>query len=379
VITDFGLASGPEAAQRTLQSGELGGTPDYMAPELWRGEKASVASDIYALGVILYELASGHRPQWPGVSWEERLTWEPPPVRPKWDRVLARCLDSDPGKRFHTADDVAQALAPSVRRRWLLEAAAVLVVVSWVAIHRIMIAPAQSVVLAMLPFESGHDTATVAESVFRETERQLSHLQGNTLTKLTVIPASKTQGRHVETTEKARSLLGATHVLRGSLEKEKERVILHAYLADLRTRVNAKEWKAEYAPAELRYVPVALAGMITETLHLPPLIAAATVNAAAKQDYWNGLYYLRRNFTVDTALALLERAVAADPDSPLTYAALAEAQQLKFFLTSQRWCTCCAPTKYGHVRLSRAQALCNHCPKLPCRQHKSGLHTWLTP
>jgi serine/threonine-protein kinase len=336
VITDFGLASGPEATQRTLQSGELGGTPDYMAPELWRGEKASVASDVYALGVILYELACGHRPQWPGVTWEERLTWKPPPVRPKWDRVLARCLDPDPGKRFHTADDVAQAFAPSVRRRWLLEAAAaaVLVVVSGVVIHRIMTVPGQSVVLAMLPFESGHDTATVAESVFHETERQLSHLQGNTLTKLTFVPASKTQGRHVDTTEKARSLLGATHVLRGSLERKKEKVVIHAYLADLRTRVNAKQWKAEYTPAELRYAPVALAGVVTETLRLPPLAGAATVNAAAKQDYWNGLYYLRRNFTVDTALALLERAVAADPDSPLTYAALAEAQQLKFFLTS---------------------------------------------
>ena len=53
VITDFGLASD------MTQSGEMGGTPRYMAPELWRGEKASKASDIYALGVVLYEMVAG--------------------------------------------------------------------------------------------------------------------------------------------------------------------------------------------------------------------------------------------------------------------------------------------------------------------------------
>src|SRR5262249_19008878 len=56
VITDFGLAQRTETTQQTIQSGPVGGTPDYMAPELWRGERASVASDIYALGVILYEM-----------------------------------------------------------------------------------------------------------------------------------------------------------------------------------------------------------------------------------------------------------------------------------------------------------------------------------
>ena len=338
VITDFGLASGPEAAQRTLQSGAAGGTPDYMAPELWKGAKASVASDVYALGVILYELACGRRPQWSELSWEERLTWKPSPVRPKWDRVLARCLDPDPAKRFRTAEEVAQALTPSARRRWLLEAAAaaLFAVVSGVVIQRIVTAPAESVVLAMLPFESGHETATVAASVFRETGGQLARLKGSNHTKLTVIPGSETQGRHVDTTEKARSLLGATHLLHVSLQREREKVILHAYLADLRTQVNAREWKAEYAPAELRYASVALAGLVTNTLRLPPLTITTTVNAAAKQDYWNGLYYLHRDSGIDTALSLLERAVAADPDTPLTYAALAEAQWSKYYQTNDK-------------------------------------------
>ncbi len=62
VITDFGMSRATEAAQSTLQSGPRGGTPDYMAPELLQGEKASVASDVYALGVMLHELVSGRKP-----------------------------------------------------------------------------------------------------------------------------------------------------------------------------------------------------------------------------------------------------------------------------------------------------------------------------
>jgi serine/threonine protein kinase len=59
VITDFGMARSVESAQPGMQSAPAGGTPDYMAPELWKGERATVASDTYALGVILSKLGSG--------------------------------------------------------------------------------------------------------------------------------------------------------------------------------------------------------------------------------------------------------------------------------------------------------------------------------
>ncbi len=143
VITDFGLAQGSDAPQRTVQSGELGGTPDYMAPELWRGEKASVASDIYALGVILHELASGRRPlvsaeTESAASWKERLSRKPSPANPKWDRILGRCLDPAPSRRFRGADEVARALAPSPIRRAVLTtvaAAAILGIASGVVTY----------------------------------------------------------------------------------------------------------------------------------------------------------------------------------------------------------------------------------------------------
>jgi tetratricopeptide (TPR) repeat protein len=142
----------------------------------------------------------------------------------------------------------------------------------------------------------------------------------------------------VHTAEKARTAFAATHVLHGSLERENGKVVLHALLTDVRSGGNAKDWKAEYAPGEVRYAGVALAGFVTGTLRLPPPAAAATVNPAAKQDYWAGQWYLRQNSTLDAAVPLLERAVAADPDSPLTYAGLAEAQWFEYRLTrEQAW------------------------------------------
>src|SRR5262249_49346239 len=132
------------------------------------------------------------------------------------------------------------------------------------------------------------------------------------------------------------AMLGATHALRGRIEKEGDRATLIAILTDARSHVDVKQWKASYSAGEERYAPVALAGMVTGAFHLTPPAVAATVNAAARQDYAAGLAYRRRDSSIPAALAAFERAVAADPDSPLTHAGLAEAQWFKYFLTKDR-------------------------------------------
>jgi serine/threonine protein kinase/Flp pilus assembly protein TadD len=334
VITDFGLARGPQASEPAAAPSERAGTPDYMAPELWKGEEPSVASDIYALGIILYELASGRRPQRPEGAWEERLTWKPSPVNPKWDPVLIRCLDPDPARRFQTAGAVAQALGPSRSRNWFLAAAAaaVLAVASGVVAYQRAKAPQENVHLAMLPLAADPSIAATADELFRSTAARLGRLKGNSRVKLTFIPSSKTLQDHVDSAEKARSVLGATHVLHGTLEKG-ERIIIHIFLTDTRSQINTKEWTAAYTAGEVRYAPVALAGLVTETLQLPPLADGSAVNSAALQDYQKGVALTRRDSGIDSAIPVLERAVAADPDSPLTFAALAEAEWFKYDLT----------------------------------------------
>ncbi len=115
-ITDFGLA----VAATEVQEGEISGTPAYMAPEQLAGKGASVRSDVYALGLVLYELSTG-RKAFDGASFDElrRKHVEDPPTAPSTvapgfdpavERVILRCLEKDPAARPASVAQVAAAL-----------------------------------------------------------------------------------------------------------------------------------------------------------------------------------------------------------------------------------------------------------------------------
>ncbi len=109
---------------------------------------------------------------------------------------------------------------------------------------------------------------------------------------------------------------------------------LDAALVDARSGVTIKSWRARYANDQIRYAGEALAGFVTNALDLPPLDPHAVVNGQALAPYNDALSFIRTNKRVDDAVDAAARAVAADPDSPLVYAVLAEAQWLKYFLTN---------------------------------------------
>lgn len=114
-ITDFGLAvSGGQSA------GEVAGTPAYMAPEQLAGAPVTARTDLYALGLLLYELCTGRRPfeaaslaEWKRVHAEEPPTSPSRHAReldPAFERVILRCLEKDPARRPSSAAAVAAAL-----------------------------------------------------------------------------------------------------------------------------------------------------------------------------------------------------------------------------------------------------------------------------
>ena len=104
LLMDFGLTH-----ERDGQS-HFGGTPGYIAPELLAGEKATVRSDIYALGVVIYRLLTDRHP-----SADAAATWALLEQRPDLPPVLVRAIhtaiDPDPAKRFANAAQMAAALS----------------------------------------------------------------------------------------------------------------------------------------------------------------------------------------------------------------------------------------------------------------------------
>lgn len=116
-ITDFGLAVGVDDDKG---GAEVSGTPAYMAPEQLAGKGASIQSDIYALGLVLYELFTGRKAfeaatlaEWRRKHAEEQPT-SPSTVTPGFDpvveRVILRCLEKDPKARPSSVAKVAAAL-----------------------------------------------------------------------------------------------------------------------------------------------------------------------------------------------------------------------------------------------------------------------------
>lgn len=124
VVTDFGLAcqvSGSGSGSPPLTGlNMVVGTADYMAPEQAQGRETTPASDIYSLGVILFELVTGRRPHeapTPMATLLRRLREPPPSPRElvpglelRWEVVIRRCLALRPEERFGTAAEVVAAL-----------------------------------------------------------------------------------------------------------------------------------------------------------------------------------------------------------------------------------------------------------------------------
>ncbi|MBN1935990.1 MAG: protein kinase [Anaerolineae bacterium] len=123
-ITDFGIAQRLETG--ALHGGKSWGTPHYAAPEVISGKPISPAADVYAIGIILYEMLTGKRPFNGPTAAEiarQHVLNAPPPVEqvnpriPRYVRqVLDRALDKDPDKRYRTAGQMGQLLS-SYRQR----------------------------------------------------------------------------------------------------------------------------------------------------------------------------------------------------------------------------------------------------------------------
>jgi formylglycine-generating enzyme len=131
VLMDLGLARAAEPVEPSLSlsGGRLVGTIDYMAPEQLRGLAATSGIDIYALGLVIFELVTGRRP-FPrkdalSSAVERIIRPTPRPTQvvdgldPAWDTLMVRCLAADRERRFATVEELAGFVEGTLAKRRL--------------------------------------------------------------------------------------------------------------------------------------------------------------------------------------------------------------------------------------------------------------------
>ncbi len=120
MLADFGIAKLVHEAQQLTMTGFIIGTAAYMSPEQASGQPIDGRTDLYALGVVLYELLTGRLPfeaETP-MAMLTKHVYEPPPpprslnpaIHPAVEQVLLRALEKDPDQRFQTAAEMSAAL-----------------------------------------------------------------------------------------------------------------------------------------------------------------------------------------------------------------------------------------------------------------------------
>jgi serine/threonine protein kinase/tetratricopeptide (TPR) repeat protein len=354
------------------EEGAVVGTYPYMSPEQLQGRKVDARSDIFALGVVLYELATGRRP----FQADNRaaliaaiLTETPFPVStlravpPLLEQVIGRCLEKNPDARWQSARDLASALQwavegdrsgtslpnPAIVRRptwWRWKAAAAATVIALLAgagylasSSRLLSPPsAERTTLVVLPFEnlSGDEQQDyLSDGMTEEMIAQLGTLQPS---RLGVI--ARTSTMHYKGTTKRvdeiASELGAQYVLEGSIRRAGDRVRIAAQLIDARNQ--SQVWTQQY-DRDIRDVlrlqqevaTVIASSMLGNLGIASGEIAASSLtrhssNPEAYEHYLRGRHHLLKD-TVDglwKAKEYFGKAIDIDPSYALAYSGLAD-------------------------------------------------------
>jgi tetratricopeptide (TPR) repeat protein/predicted Ser/Thr protein kinase len=198
-VMDFGMAY-REGDDRITDEGRIVGTLAYLSPEQARGQAVDWRSDIYSLGLVLFEMLTGKRPPADGVELPLALrdSWErcPPPSRiapevpPALDSIVLRCLERDPSRRFTSVGELDQALAAvaaslptgsghspflrtalpvthPLRFAWALPLVLALAVGIWVRVYRPALSPGPpgSVALLALGYEGPDEHASLRQMI----------------------------------------------------------------------------------------------------------------------------------------------------------------------------------------------------------------------
>ncbi|MEA2560689.1 MAG: eukaryotic-like serine/threonine-protein kinase [Acidobacteriota bacterium] len=367
VVTDFGLAwsDDPSASPSLTHAGELLGSPAYMAPEQVRGDASSSSTDVYALGVVLYEMVTGELPFLGESAFStalKRLQEAPPSPRrlvpdldPVWERVILRCLERKPEDRYSRGGDVAGALEPGqevpVRRgplRWIAAGAlALLAVIAGLALLASRDKPPVALVtrpaVAVLGFDNlSRDRRVdyVGTALFQMLPTELGAAESLRLVPVEDIDRARqdlglkgSASLSGKTLERLRARLGADFVVTGSyLVTAGGSARYDVAVQDTRSGETVASFSESGTEEGVLTALEALGARLRSRLgagELPrPAVRAVRASLPETMEtarlYSEGLASLRL-FEAPRARDLLLQAAAAEPDNPLIHSALAEA------------------------------------------------------
>ncbi|HEX7705190.1 MAG TPA: protein kinase [Thermoanaerobaculia bacterium] len=350
-ILDFGLARLDSAdASRSLDEstlaqtspGAIVGTVGYLSPEQARGETADHRSDIFAFGVVLYEMLTGQRPfarKTPAESIVAILREEPKPlvecgraVPAEVEEILAHCLEKDCEERFRSAGDLAFALRMTIRGSSASGADAT---------PRPTPPPADSPrvaesSIAVLPFRNiGSDVETeyFTDGMTEEIINSISNIATLHVAARTSSFAFK--GRQDDVRKIGREL-GVAMVMEGSVRQVGSRLRVSAQLINVESgfQVWSERWDREIADvfAVQDEIAQAIASTFKLGLNEPDGNTAAgkTQNVEAYDRYLKGRYLLTMR-RAGEAIAEFQSAIERDADFVDAHAALADGWAIRGF------------------------------------------------
>jgi serine/threonine-protein kinase len=355
-VLDFGLAKlVSEESQVNMEvtgafdtvKGQILGTVAYMSPEQARGLLVDARSDVFALGVVFYEMLSGRPPflgETPMDTLAAVLNAQPaslshlPGVGAALDRVVQRALDKDRERRWPSAGSFGDAIREATSSAVEVPAAAATAIS-----QRAAAAPARG------RRRGGIDSLAVLPFVNASRDDELEYL-GDGLTEslinnLSQIPKLRVMARGTVYRYKGRDAdpqqigreLGVKAVLSGRIIQVADRFRIAVELADAGD--GSRIWGSQFTrpPSDLLIVEEEIAREITEALKLNMATAVrrrlqrpAPASASALELYLKGRYFCnkRSQDALQKAADFFERAIADDPGFALAHSGLADCYAL---------------------------------------------------
>ncbi len=380
-VSDFGLAKSLGAVNSMTQSGEMLGTPRYMAPEQVEAKSVDARTDIYALGLIFYEMVTGDVPFTAETTLQlmyKRAHETPPapktvvPDLPDWlNNVIMKCLERDPVNRYQSTRDIltdietqnAPKLAPqpsvhqvypqvavtqpASKKTWIGIVVAVLVLtLGLLAVPQIRhaifkpkasegVAQRDLKYIAVLPLKVTGDEKQlgyIADGVAEALAAKLSQIKGLSVTSSTAVEKLG----NVESVTDAGKALGANYVFSGSVQGSGDDVRILISMMDVTRGIQVMPPKEFSGVArDLLRMEDSIYDEASKALQisLSPdetarLSAHPTERIDAYQAYLHGRNALRGKPGADIvqgAISDFNDALKADPMFALAYTGIADA------------------------------------------------------